>query len=105
MSHVALVLLVILPMAVLGVLAIGSYRWNLETQVLRAQLEANRQPGQPETVDFAELEGLPPLVQRFFPGTKIKPGLTGNWSGMDSTKAARELGFRAEHTWETVLKL
>jgi hypothetical protein len=23
---------------------------------------------------------------------------------MDSTKAARELGFRAEHNWETVLK-
>ena len=44
------------------------------------------------------------LIQRFFPGTKVKPGFSGNWSGMDSTKVARALGFRAEHTWEKVLK-
>ena len=45
------------------------------------------------------------LVKRYFPSlTKFKPGLEGNWSGMDSSKAERELGFRAEHLWQNYLK-
>nr|ART40114.1 K151 [uncultured bacterium] len=43
------------------------------------------------------------LIRQFFPHVKTKPGLTGNWSGMDSTKAQRGLGFRAQHTWDKVL--
>ncbi|MPZ75773.1 MAG: NAD-dependent epimerase/dehydratase family protein [Deltaproteobacteria bacterium] len=33
------------------------------------------------------------------------PGLTGNWSGVDSTKANKLLGFKAEHVWENYLKV
>lgn len=31
---------------------------------------------------------------------KRRPELDGNWSGVDSGKAERELGFRAQHVWE-----
>lgn len=43
------------------------------------------------------------LVRRFYPRLKIKPGIEGNWSGMDSGKAMRALGFRAAYTWDKVL--
>ena len=38
------------------------------------------------------------------PAIKTKPGLTGNWSGVDSTKAEKLLGFKAIHLWENYLK-
>jgi nucleoside-diphosphate-sugar epimerase len=41
------------------------------------------------------------LVREHFPDVrKAKPELKGNWSAMDSTKARRMLGFKAEHVWE-----
>jgi nucleoside-diphosphate-sugar epimerase len=41
------------------------------------------------------------LLKQYLPGVaKSKSGLVGNWSGMDSSKAGRILGFRAEHLWE-----
>lgn len=44
------------------------------------------------------------LVQRFFPTlTDIRTSEAGNWSGMDSSRAEAELGFRAEHVWERYL--
>ena len=45
------------------------------------------------------------LISKYL-GKKIptKPGLTGNWSGVDSAKARRLLGFRAQHAWEAYLK-
>ncbi len=44
----------------------GAYRWNSETQQLRARLDAARVPLQPQTIDSRELEGLPAPVQRYF---------------------------------------
>lgn len=49
-----------------GVWLYGAYRWNTETQELRARLDASRVPIRPQTVDFRELEGLPAPVQRYF---------------------------------------
>ncbi len=44
------------------------------------------------------------LVQRYVPGVKrLKDGLQGNWAGMAATKAARALGWRAQHRWEDYL--
>ncbi len=46
------------------------------------------------------------LIRRYLPGVKkVKEGLQGNWSGVDSTKAQRILGFKAQHVWESYLKL
>jgi UDP-glucose 4-epimerase len=46
------------------------------------------------------------LLRQFLPTVPKKlPELTGNWSGIDSRKAGRELGFRAEHVWERYLTL
>jgi hypothetical protein len=50
----------------LGVWLYGAYRWNTETQQLRARLDAARVSIRPQTVDFRELEGLPAPVQRYF---------------------------------------
>jgi hypothetical protein len=33
-----------------------------------------------------------------------KSRLSGNWSGVDSSKAKKLLGFKAEHAWESYLK-
>jgi nucleoside-diphosphate-sugar epimerase len=42
------------------------------------------------------------LLQRYVPGVKrIKKGLDGNWSPMDSSKAEQVLGFKPEHAWQT----
>jgi nucleoside-diphosphate-sugar epimerase len=46
------------------------------------------------------------LLRRFLPAVKkSRPELAGNWSGMDSSKAERELGFSAKHVWEENLTL
>jgi len=50
----------------LGAWLYGAYRWNSETQELRARLGAARAPVRPRTVDFRELEGLPAPVRRYF---------------------------------------
>ena len=42
------------------------------------------------------------LLKQYLPSVKKNnAGLVGNWSGMDSGKAARVLGFRAQHVWES----
>ena len=44
------------------------------------------------------------LIRRFLPGlSDIRDASDGNWSGMNSAKAASELGFVAEHVWEGIL--
>ena len=46
------------------------------------------------------------LLKQFLPGVRKKRlDLSGNWSGLDSGKAERELGFHAEHAWERYLTL
>lgn len=50
-------------------------------------------------------ESTDDLIRRFLPGIKtIKEGFTGNWSGLDSSKAEALLGFKAQHVWEKYLK-
>lgn len=53
----------------------GSYRWQSDTEKLRARLEAGRQPIKPAIYDARELEGLPAPVQRYF-RTVLKDGLS-----------------------------
>ena len=44
------------------------------------------------------------LMRRYLPDVKkARPELTGNWSGVDSTKARELLGFQAIHVWENYL--
>jgi nucleoside-diphosphate-sugar epimerase len=44
------------------------------------------------------------LLQRYVPGVKrLKDGLSGNWSGMDASKARRVLGWEPRHRWEDYL--
>lgn len=45
------------------------------------------------------------LLKQYLPSVKKnKNGLVGNWSGMDSSKAERILGFRAQHVWERYIQ-
>lgn len=45
------------------------------------------------------------LLRQYLPNVKKKQSrLAGNWSGMDSSKAERMLGFRAEHVWERSIR-
>lgn len=46
-------------------------------------------------------EATAELAKRFFPGLKeLRRTTAGNWSGIDSSKAERLLGFHAEQAWE-----
>ena len=46
------------------------------------------------------------LLRQFLPTVRKKHSeLAGNWSGVDSSKAERELNFHAEHVWERHLTL
>jgi hypothetical protein len=60
--------IVLATLVVVGIAArwYGAYRWTARTQRLRAALDAARAPVRPLVVDFRELDGLPPPVQRFF---------------------------------------
>ncbi len=50
-------------------------------------------------------EPTPELIRRFFPELKdVRNKQDTNWSGMDSSRVERELGFRAQYSWEQVLK-
>lgn len=50
-------------------------------------------------------EATDDLMRRYFPGVKkSRPELTGNWSGVDSSRARELLGFEAKHVWEKYLK-
>ena len=45
------------------------------------------------------------LLRRYFPGVKkARPEFSGNWSGVDSTRAREVLGFEARHVWEKYLR-
>ena len=45
------------------------------------------------------------LMREYLPSVrKARADLTGNWSGVDSTKAERILGFKARHRWEDYVK-
>jgi hypothetical protein len=68
-----LIVLALVAILLLGAWLYGAYRWNAETQKLRAQLDAARAPVRPQTVDFHELEGLPAPVRRYF-HTVLKDG-------------------------------
>jgi hypothetical protein len=61
-----LIVLALVAVLLVGAWLYGAYRWNNETQGLRARLNAARVPIRPQTVDFRELEGLPAPVQRYF---------------------------------------
>ena len=57
-----------------GIAAIyGSYRWQSETDTLRAKLIQGRQAIEPRSYSSKELDGLPVPVQRFF-RTVLKDG-------------------------------
>ena len=69
-------------MAIIGVLIVvcigiaaiyGSYRWQSDTDRLRAKLTSGRRTIKPKIYDQKEIEGLPEPVQRFF-RTVIKDG-------------------------------
>jgi hypothetical protein len=64
--RVFLIVLALVAVLLVGAWLYGAYRWNNETQWLRARLNAARVPVRPQTVDFRELEGLPAPVQRYF---------------------------------------
>jgi len=40
------------------------------------------------------------LVDKYLPETKIKDGMSGCWSGLDSSKARSLLGYKDRHVWE-----
>jgi hypothetical protein len=56
----------LIAVLLLGAWLYGAYRWNSETQELRARLDAAREPVRPRTVAFRKLENLPAPVQRYF---------------------------------------
>jgi hypothetical protein len=63
----AIVLIILaLVVAIVGIIAFGSYRWHLGTKALRANLEAARLPIKPLTFDAREIADLPQPVQRYF---------------------------------------
>jgi hypothetical protein len=68
-----LIVLALVAVPLLGAWLYGAYRWNTETQELRARLNAARAPVRPQTVDLRELEGLPAPVGRYF-RTALKDG-------------------------------
>ena len=43
------------------------------------------------------------LVRKYVPGTRIKEGFSGCWGGLDVTRAAEALGFKAVHVWQDYL--
>jgi hypothetical protein len=59
-------LLLLVLVAFAGLSLYGTWRWNGLTQALLARLEAARQAPQVAQFDPRELDGLPPVVQRYF---------------------------------------
>jgi nucleoside-diphosphate-sugar epimerase len=44
------------------------------------------------------------LIRRFYPELReVRRSDSSNWSGIDSRKAERDLGFRPQHSWEQYL--
>jgi len=64
----------VLIIVCIGIAALyGSYRWQSDTDKLRAKLTGGRRTIEPEIYDPKEIEGLPAPVQRFF-RTVLKDG-------------------------------
>lgn len=60
------VVVVALVLAAGGLWSLGQWRWQRSTRELRARLEAARAPcSQPARLQAGELDGLPPVVQRY----------------------------------------
>jgi nucleoside-diphosphate-sugar epimerase len=43
------------------------------------------------------------LIEQYLKGTAVKTALTGNWSGVNSAKAEKILGFKAQYRWDQCL--
>src|SRR4028119_334112 len=67
--RVLIVIVLVLVAVPVGAWLYGAYRWNSETQDLRARLDTARVPVRPQTVDFRELDGLLAPVKRYFRAT------------------------------------
>ena len=50
----------------IAIVAAGRWRWHVRTRALTARLAATREPPRPARVDARALDGLPPVVQRYF---------------------------------------
>jgi hypothetical protein len=74
MSMKSMVMISVLVIVCLGLAAVyGRYRWQSNTDKLRAKLINGQRPIKPEIYDQKEIEGLPEPVQRFF-RTVLKDG-------------------------------
>jgi hypothetical protein len=65
-SRALVVVLAVVVVVFVGARLFGAHRWQKVTQVLRARLDASREPVRPKKVDFGELDGLPAPVRRYF---------------------------------------
>ena len=99
MPRVALIAISLFAALLLGAWLYGAHRWNAETRELRAQLDAARAPVRPQTVDFRELEGLPPVVRRYFRAALEdgQPMVSGVHMGHTGTF---NMGEGAEDNWK-----
>lgn len=68
LTLIVLVLIVsgVAALIVLVLVLFGRWKWNGLTRDLHARLEAAQTPPQPAQFDARELDGLPPVVQRYF---------------------------------------
>lgn len=66
LTKTALVILLLLALALATLVALGRWRWDGLTRELVGQLDAGRQAHPTATFDARELDGLPPVVQRYF---------------------------------------
>jgi hypothetical protein len=65
MLNALLLVLAALATGLFLALLYGIYRWNVRIRRLGVRLGAAQVPIRPKMVDFAELESLPPVVQRY----------------------------------------
>jgi hypothetical protein len=82
----ALVIVMLLALALGALVAFGRWRWDGLTQDLFARLEAARVQHETATFNARELDGLPPVVQRYFrtvlrDGAPIVNAVSVNHSG------------------------
>ncbi|MGL5065255.1 MAG: DUF6920 family protein [Microcoleus sp.] len=66
MSKIIVVIFVIVAISIVSAIALGKYRWHLDTEAARSNLEAARLPIKPLTFDSSEIANLPAPVQRYF---------------------------------------
>jgi len=97
--RIFLIGLALVAVLLLGAWLYGAYRWNTQTQQLRARLNAARAPVRPQTVDFHELEGLPAPVRRYF-YTVLKDGRPMVSSVRVRHTGTFNMGEGAEDNWK-----